>query len=38
VFEKEGTYIIEINHVEGYAALNQPIYVGENIYPLLPDF
>lgn len=38
LFDKEGTYIIEINHADGYAVLNQPVYVGFKIYPLLPDF
>ena len=33
----EGVYIIEINHAEGYALVNTPIYAG-NSFPLLPDF
>ena len=33
----EGVYIIEINHAEGYALVNTPVYAGSS-YPLLPDF
>lgn len=33
----EGTYIIEINHANGYAVVNTPLYAG-NAYPLLPDY
>lgn len=32
-----GTYIFEINNLEGSAALNSPVYVGNSL-PLLPDF
>jgi len=35
--KKKGTYIIEINEDEGYAAINTPIYIGNKI-PLIPDF
>ena len=34
---KEGVYIIEINHLKGYALINMPVYVGDS-YPLLPDY
>ena len=33
----EGVYIVEINHAEGYALVNTPVYAG-NAFPLLPDF
>ena len=36
---EEGTYILEINHKDGYALLNRPIYVyDEDFLPLIPDF
>jgi len=35
--KKPGTYIFEINHKNGIAELNFPIYVGD-IYPILPDY
>lgn len=35
--EEEGTYIIEINHQQGFAVLNRPIYAQEGI-PIIPDF
>ena len=34
---KEGNYIIEINHIKGYAVINIPLYVGKS-FPLLPDY
>ena len=37
VFKESGVYRMEINHVNGIAQLNYPIYVGD-VYPLLPDF
>ena len=33
----EGAYIIEINHKDGYALVNTPVYAG-NSYPFLPDY
>ena len=33
----DGVYLFEINHENGIAQLNYPVYVGD-IYPLLPDF
>jgi hypothetical protein len=33
-----GTYIVEINTSAGEALFNCPIYVGSNVYPLIPDF
>lgn len=33
----EGTYILEINNIEGSALVNIPIYIGKDI-PLIPDF
>jgi len=35
---QEGTYILEINDDSGEAAINLPIYVGTNLFPILPDF
>ena len=34
---KEGNYIIEINHISGYALVNVPLYVGKS-FPLIPDY
>lgn len=33
----EGIYIIELNHAQGYALVNLPVYCGSS-YPLLPDY
>ena len=38
-FSKVGNHILEINHYDGYALLNRPVYVyGPGYYPLIPDF
>ena len=37
--KEEGTYILEVNHKDGYALLNRPIYVyNDGVLPLIPDF
>ena len=36
-FDHEGSYIIEINHENGYALVNTPVYAGDS-YPFLPDY
>ena len=37
--KEKGTYILEVNHKDGYALLNRPIYVyNEGVLPLIPDF
>ncbi|PKL37109.1 hypothetical protein CVV38_04480 [Candidatus Peregrinibacteria bacterium HGW-Peregrinibacteria-1] len=33
-----GTYIFEINDQNGIPVLNHPVYVGQNIIPLIPDY
>lgn len=36
-FKGSGAYILEVNHENGIALINTPIYVGD-VYPLIPDF
>ena len=35
--DEEGAYILEINHEDGFAVVNRPIYVQKGV-PIVPDF